>query len=173
MTSILLAVGLWTTPALAAKNKPCWLPSRMSYAGRSALEFTSLEDARQRESQAARLEQREARDILAPWLALKLERLTLDGADPKHQLIVVEKDGAEVHRYAPPSDIPSLGTSSGSDIYGFWWIYAVVQLPEGVAPPLEVSAIDRLHQMKCVWSVDESGEVQLTSKAKGLEDSEG
>jgi hypothetical protein len=156
------AAALWTVPAEAKRPKACWVPTRMKYTGRDTIEYTTQPDAQQREIDAARIAQREPREVRAGWISLSVERLTLPAADPVHQLIIVEKDGAEVVRYEPPSEIPDINPA----MYAFWFAYAVVQLPEGVAPPLQVTVVDRLLNTACVWSVEADGFPTLLPRNK-------
>ena len=153
---------LWMTSAEARNPKACWVPTRMKYTGRDTIEYTTQPEAQQREIDAARAEQREPREIRAGWLTLSVERLTLPAADPVHQLILVSKDGQEVSRTEPPSEIPDINPA----MYAFWFAYAVVQLPEGVAPPLEVTVVDRLLDATCRWSVEADGFPLLLPKPK-------
>lgn len=145
--------ALSTIPAEARRPRACWVPTRMKYTGRDTLAYTTQPDAQERENDAARAEQREPREIRAGWLSLSVERLTLPAADPVHQLILVSKDGQEVLRYEPPTEIPDINPA----MYAFWFAYAVAQLPEGVAPPLEVTVVDRLLDATCTWTVEADG----------------
>jgi hypothetical protein len=146
---------LLTTGTSAAKENVCWIPSRLRYDGRDTLTFTSREVAQEQENEAASLEKRQPKEIRAGWLAVRVERMSLVGADPAHQLVIVERDGQELYRFEPPTDVPNLAP----DIYGFFWAYAVVPLPEGLAQPFEVTVVDRLHQVPCRWEVDDDGEI--------------
>lgn len=145
--------ALWMMPAEARHPKACWVPTRMKYTGRDTITYTTQPEAQEREIDAARAEQRDPREIRAGWISLSVERLTLPAADPVHQLIIVSKDGQEVVRYEPQPEIPDINPA----MYAFWFAYAVVQLPEGVAPPVEVTVVDRLLDATCVWSVAADG----------------
>jgi hypothetical protein len=150
LLGLILAAG-----SADARENVCWIPSRMRYDGRDTLTFTSQELAQQQENEAAQLEKRQPKEIRAGWLAVRVERMSLVGADPAHQLVVVEREGQELFRFEPPTDVPNLAP----DIYGFFWAYAVAPLPEGLAPPFEVTVVDRLHQVRCRWDVDSEGEI--------------
>jgi hypothetical protein len=157
MVSLLAAAWL---PADAKPPRPCWVPTRFSYSGRSNVVYTPPAEARLREAEQARLERREPRDVLAGWLALEIDRTTLAAADPAHQLVVVLRDGGEVARLEPASEIPEMNP----EMLGFWFSYAVVQLPEGVAPPFDVEVTDRLLSVKCTWTVDAGGTAVLQDR---------
>ncbi|MEQ1571947.1 MAG: hypothetical protein ABMA64_40340 [Myxococcota bacterium] len=143
----------WFALAEAKAPDACWVPNRLQYTGRDTLVYTPLTEAQQREADAAKLERRDPRDVRAGWLALEVNRVTLAAADPAHQLIVVLQDGQEVHRFQPESEIPD----TNPEVYGFWYAYAVVQLPEGLEPPFDVEVTDRLLSAKCTWTVDATG----------------
>ncbi|MEQ1505271.1 MAG: hypothetical protein ABMB14_23775 [Myxococcota bacterium] len=156
-------IGLWLAAGTAeAKPTKCWVPTRMRYSGRDTLAYTPLTDAQKRELEVARVEQREPREIRAGWLTLEINRLTLDAADPANQLILVRKDGVEVARVEPPSAVPDINP----EVFQYWFSYAVVQLPEGIAPPLDVTVVDRLHNSACTWSVDPTGLATLQPRDK-------
>lgn len=145
-----------------AKDNVCWVPSRMRYDGRDTLTFTTREGAQAHENEAARLEKRDPKEIRAGWLAVRIDRMSLVGADPAHQLVVIEREGQEIFRFEPPTDVPNIA----QDIYGFFWAYAVVPLPEGTAPPFDVFVIDRLHQMRCRFYVDADGLIERVKERK-------
>ncbi|MEZ4238428.1 MAG: hypothetical protein R3F59_20210 [Myxococcota bacterium] len=165
MGPLLVATGWLAMPAEARPNKACWMPSRLLYVGRSTLQYTGPAEAQRREADAAALERRPARRIGAGWLAVDIDRLTLEAADPAHQLVVVERGSEVVLRYEPPQAIPE----ADPEIPGFWYAYAVVPLPDGLAPPFRVEVVDRLQQIACAWTVDAHGEVALEGKRKAGE----
>jgi hypothetical protein len=158
MLMVLLSVG-----TAHARDNVCWIPSRMRYDGRDTVTFTPRDRAQEQENEAARLEMREPREVRAGWLSVRVERMSLVGADPAHQLVVLERDGQELLRFEPPTDVPNIA----SDIYGFFWAYAVVPLPEDVAQPFEVTVVDRLHQVRCRFRVDEKGALSRIREKRG------
>jgi hypothetical protein len=144
--------------AVAKAPRPCWVPSRLLYSGRTTLEYTPAAEAQTREDAAAALERREPREIHAGWIAVEIDRTTLDGADPAHQLVLVTQNGQEIIRHEPISEIPEMNP----EIPGFWYAYATLQLPDGTTLPLEVEVIDRLQQIACRWEIDTDGTVTLS-----------
>lgn len=159
-TLVALMVGSFAATASAKAPKPCWVPNRFQYTGKDTLVYTPTAEATARELELAKLERRDPRDIRAGWLAVEINRLTLAAADPAHQLVVVLRDGVEVARYEPESEIPE----ANPEAFGYWYAYAVVQLPEGTEPPFDVEVTDRLLAVKCAWTVDATGLPVVTSR---------
>lgn len=155
---MLMIAMLFAGEARAANN---WC-SVGGVLGRSELIYVSGAEAAAKEKKAAEVEMREPKPTPpGGFLAVRIERTSIDLANLETQILVVEKDGAEVFRLEPPSDVPEV---PGGGPY--WWNILGSTFPEGVALPVTVHAIDKAISQRCTWTIGPYGAVERVKPAK-------
>jgi hypothetical protein len=132
--------------------------------GASSLQFVTHAQAAADEAARAANEVREPRPVAGNgYLLLRVNRQTIDLADPANQLVIVwDREGAEALRSEPPHELanaPEHPTWIGCQ-YSCWWSTIVVPLPEESDGPWTVRVADKTMGSHCDWTIDEKGRVR-------------
>ena len=152
---MLLMMLLLPTNA-AAKKTTCWVPEKMPFIGRTRIEYTTGDQARQEEAARAANELREPEDTFENgYFKVWIDRVTLSAADTRFHTVVMQSRGEIILRREGGYS----STNRPSGVYKFWTNLMVVPVPDGAVFPLTVHAIDRISESRCTWIVTADGAI--------------
>lgn len=141
---------VWTMGAALAAE-PCAVPG-----GRTTVRYVTASGARAEEAKLAEAELREPGPTPdGGYVVVRIERRTIEGADPSTQTVVLESDGQEIGRVQPLPAVPKL---PGEDL--FWSSTFRVDVPEPPAFPVQLHVADRPSAERCTWSLHPDGDVR-------------